>query len=137
MDEQHSSAAGEIADKLRAALRHRFGEAFSVDPELKGLDTLAAIAARRVQRRYLPRPIEPSLLRLLCACALSGPTKSDLQQAEYIAVAALQADALVTRGQDLARRQPDWFVWPSWRTCTFPPDRQNVPYPPARSFLHS
>jgi nitroreductase/FMN reductase [NAD(P)H] len=74
------------ADRIRTALSHRFGEEFSVDPDLPGLDVLAMIAARRVQRRYLPRPIEPALLRLLCACALSGPTKSDLQQADIVVV---------------------------------------------------
>lgn len=74
------------AQALRAALAHRFGEEFAVDPELPGCDVLARIASRRVQRRYLPRPIEPSLLRLLCACALCGPTKSDLQQADIVIV---------------------------------------------------
>jgi nitroreductase/FMN reductase [NAD(P)H] len=71
---------------LSAALAHRFGEEFTIDPDLPGLDVLARIAGRRVQRRYLPKPIEPSLLRLLCACALSGPTKSDLQQADIVVV---------------------------------------------------
>ncbi len=76
----------DTTDKISAALAHRFGEDFPIDPRLAGLDTLALIAARRVQRRYLDKPIEPSLMRLLCACALSGPTKSDLQQADIVVV---------------------------------------------------
>ena len=39
-----------------------------------------------MHRRFLPRPVEPGLLRLLCACALSAPSKSDLQQADILVV---------------------------------------------------
>src|SRR5262249_44750694 len=39
---------------------------------------------RRVHRRYTGRAVEPELLRLLCACALSAPSKSDLQQADIV-----------------------------------------------------
>jgi nitroreductase/FMN reductase [NAD(P)H] len=75
------------ADTIRAALAERFGEDFSVDPDLAGLDELARLAARRVHRRFADRPIEPALLRLLVACALSAPSKSDLQQADVMVVA--------------------------------------------------
>src|SRR5262249_23304470 len=44
------------------------------------------IAGHRVHRRFLPRPVEPALLRLLCACALSAPSKSDLQQADIVVI---------------------------------------------------
>lgn len=81
-----SPAKKSSADTIRAALAHRFGEEFAVDPQLSGLDGLANLAERRVRRRYLPRPIEPALLRLLCACALSAPSKSDLQQADILIV---------------------------------------------------
>jgi nitroreductase/FMN reductase [NAD(P)H] len=43
-------------------------------------------AAHRVHRRYTDRPVEPDLLRLLCACALSAPSKSDLQQGDILVV---------------------------------------------------
>jgi nitroreductase/FMN reductase [NAD(P)H] len=69
-----------IADALQA----RFGETLAIDERLSGLDALARIAGRRVQRRYLDRPVDPALLRLLCACALSAPSKSDLQQADIV-----------------------------------------------------
>jgi nitroreductase/FMN reductase [NAD(P)H] len=71
---------------IQAALLGRFGEHFDVDPQLAGLPELASIAAHRVQRRYDARPIAPNLLRLLCACALSAPSKSDLQQADILVV---------------------------------------------------
>ena len=79
-------ANADPASVLAAALRHRFGEDFAIDPACAGLEELAALAGRRVQRRYRPRPVEPALLRLLCACALSGPSKSDLQQADILIV---------------------------------------------------
>ena len=75
-----------IMDSIKVALLERFGEEFSIDPELSGLRELAKIAGHRSYRRYLPRPIEPNLLRLLCACALSAPTKSDLQQSDIVIV---------------------------------------------------
>ena len=55
---------------------------FAVDENLPGLDELARLAARRVHRRYTTGAVDPELLRLLCACALSAPSKSDLQQAD-------------------------------------------------------
>ena len=72
------------AATLRNALNHRFGEAFEPDESLAGLDALARLAGRRVHRRYTDRPVDPALLRLLCACALSAPSKSDLQQADIV-----------------------------------------------------
>jgi nitroreductase len=74
------------AQTIRDALALRFGENVSVDETLSSLDELARIASRHVTRRYLERNVDASLLRLLCACALSAPTKSDLQQADIIIV---------------------------------------------------
>ena len=71
---------------INAALLKRFGAEFEIDPELTGLNELEKIAGHRSHRRYLPRPIEPDLLHLLCACALSAPSKSDLQQCDIIIV---------------------------------------------------
>src|SRR5437879_5911059 len=74
------------AESIRNALAHRFGEDFSVDASLPGLDELARIASHRTQRRYAEKPVAPALLRLLCACALSAPSKSDLQQCDILIV---------------------------------------------------
>ncbi len=71
---------------LQAALADRFGERFAVDPSLAGLGELASIAGHRVHRRYTERDVTPDLMRLLCACALSAPSKSDLQQADILIV---------------------------------------------------
>lgn len=74
------------ANTIRDALNIRFGEQFSVDENLTGLDELARIASRKVHRRYIERDVDPTLLRLLCACALAAPSKSDLQQADILIV---------------------------------------------------
>jgi nitroreductase/FMN reductase [NAD(P)H] len=75
-----------LAADIEESLAERFGERLQVDPSLKGLDELARIAGHRVHRDFLDRPVEPALLRLLCACALSAPSKSDLQQADILNV---------------------------------------------------
>ncbi len=82
------------ASAIAAALEARFGETFAVDRTLAGLDELARIAGHRSQRQFLPRAIEPELLRLLCACALSAPSKSDLQQCDIVVV----GDAEIRKG---------------------------------------
>ena len=79
-DRNESSLVARIEESLAA----RFGERPGVDPSLAGLDELARIAGHRVHRDFLDRPVEPPLLRLLCACALSAPSKSDLQQADIL-----------------------------------------------------
>ena len=76
----------DVAGAIQSALAERFGERLEVDPALSGLEELARLASRRVQRRYLARDIEPGLLRMLCACALSAPSKSDLQQADILTI---------------------------------------------------
>ena len=71
---------------IQTALFERFGERLEIGDGLAGLDEIARISAHRVHRRYLARDIEPRLLRLLCACALSAPSKSDLQQADILVI---------------------------------------------------
>jgi nitroreductase/FMN reductase [NAD(P)H] len=74
------------AERVREALTARFGESPPVDAALPGLDELARMAGHRTHRRYTDRPVDADLLRLLCACALSAPSKSDLQQADILIV---------------------------------------------------
>ena len=90
------------AQSIRESLSRRFGETLKVDDNLTGLDELARLAGRRVQRRTTDRAVDPDLLRLLCACALSAPSKSDLQQADI--VIASKADQAVIA--DLIPDQP-------------------------------
>jgi nitroreductase len=81
-----SPTTKDTVETIAGALKQRFGEEFSVDASLSGLDELARMASRRVHRKFLDRPVEPDLLRLLCACALSAPSKSDLQQCDVMIV---------------------------------------------------
>src|SRR3954453_15876925 len=74
------------AQSVRDSLNSRFGETLAVDKTPAGLDELARLAGRRVHRRTTERPVDAELLRLLCACALSAPSKSDLQQADIVIV---------------------------------------------------
>ena len=69
---QEHAASQATAKLIEDALAERFGEACPVDADLRGLDELARIAGHRVHRRFLPRAVEPKLMRLLCACALSA-----------------------------------------------------------------
>lgn len=75
-----------MLDRLLAALRARFGSAPALAEAPKGVEVLAAMADRRVIRRYTDSPIDPALLETLCAVALSAPSKSDLQQADIVIV---------------------------------------------------
>ena len=74
------------ADRIHESLTARFGESPQVDPALPGLDELARMAGHRTHRRYTGREVGADLVRLLCACALSAPAKSDLQQADILIV---------------------------------------------------
>ncbi|MBZ0141095.1 MAG: nitroreductase family protein [Pseudorhodoplanes sp.] len=76
--DQHAS----LADLIR----ERFGEEVLVPPHLQGLDPLAVLAARGATRAFRKEPVDPALIRILCATALSSPTKSDLQQRDIVIV---------------------------------------------------
>ena len=71
---------------IKAALLERFGERLEIDADLAGLDEIARISSHRVHRRYHARELPAHLVRLLCAAALSAPSKSDLQQADILVV---------------------------------------------------
>jgi nitroreductase len=95
-------SASQSGKAIADALQHRFGETFAVDESLPGLDELARLAARRVHRRYTGGTVDPKLLRLLCACALSAPSKSDLQQADIAILEKPEQNAIA----DLIPDQP-------------------------------
>jgi nitroreductase/FMN reductase [NAD(P)H] len=75
------------AERLSAAFKTRYGSAIGMPDQQPGAAELARMAEHRSLRRYRPDPVSPELLKLLFACALSAPTKSDLQQADIIHVA--------------------------------------------------
>ena len=94
------------AQRIEQALRARFGEDIPVPPDLPGLDELERIASHATHRRWADRPVDPAWVRLLIACALSAPSKSDLQQADIVEVRD------PARKQALAELVPQlpWFV---------------------------
>src|SRR4029078_3717542 len=81
-----SCSMPDLTSLIREALMERFGEGLKVGDDLSGLDGLARIAVPRVPRVYLAQDVSPDLLRLLCACALSAPSKSDLQQGDILVI---------------------------------------------------
>src|SRR6185295_9809640 len=74
-------------ERIRRAAIERFGLEIDTQPDSPGLGELARSLEHRVHRKWSPRPIDPGLLELLFACALSAPSKSDLQQADIVHVA--------------------------------------------------
>ena len=75
-----------LLDRLLEILRARFGSAPALQAAPEGAEVLAAMADRRVMRRYTDKPVDPALLETLCAVALAAPSKSDLQQADIIII---------------------------------------------------
>ena len=74
------------ATRIERALDERFGEKINAPADQPGADALARMLEHRSHRRYTARSVSPELLRLLFACALSAPSKSDLQQADIVHV---------------------------------------------------
>jgi nitroreductase/FMN reductase [NAD(P)H] len=80
------TSAPDTAAAIAAAIAQRFAARIEVDPAMSGLDTLATITARRTHRRYQDLAVPAELVRLICAAALSAPSKSDLQQCDILLV---------------------------------------------------
>jgi FMN reductase [NAD(P)H] len=74
-------------ERIERALETRFGATIPVDPDQPGLDGLAMLLEQCSHRRWKPDPVPADLLKLLCACALAAPSKSDLQQGDIVHVA--------------------------------------------------
>jgi len=76
----------ETKAQIERALDERFGTQIPVAADQIGADALARILEHRSHRRFLEQPVGAELLQLLFACALSAPSKSDLQQADIVHV---------------------------------------------------
>ena len=76
----------DILLRVERASDERFGEKLGASADQPGADALARMLEHRSHRRYAARIVNPQLLRLLFACALSAPSKSDLQQADIVHV---------------------------------------------------
>ena len=75
------------AARIESAIEERFGARVPVDPALPGLEELQRMVEHRSHRKFAGTRVDAGLLRLLFACALSAPSKSDLQQADIVHVA--------------------------------------------------
>ena len=78
--------AAEHVQRIETATEERFGSRVPVEGQPAGLDELQRIVEHRSHRKYTDKSVEPALLRLLLASALSAPSKSDLQQADIVHV---------------------------------------------------
>lgn len=76
-----------IKRRIENAISERFGEDIAVAGTMAGSEELARIVEHRSYRKYTRQAVDAGLLRVLCACALSAPSKSDLQQADIVHVA--------------------------------------------------
>jgi nitroreductase/FMN reductase [NAD(P)H] len=85
-----------------------------VAPDQSGAPALARMLEHRSHRRYSAQAVGPELLQLLCACALSSPSKSDLQQADIVRVAdAAKRKAIADLIEDMpwVRKAPVFLVF--------------------------
>lgn len=75
------------SERIAKAAQTRFGVTLNAPSDLPGADELARQLEHSSHRKWREQPLDPALLKLLFACALSAPSKSDLQQADIIHVA--------------------------------------------------
>ncbi len=75
------------AERISNATNTRFGETIAAPDNLSGADELVRQLEHSSHRKWTDQAVDGNLLRLLFACALSAPSKSDLQQADIIHVA--------------------------------------------------
>ena len=75
-----------MEEDLATLLEQRFGATVNVPPELARLDELLHAAAHRSHREFTADPVPPAWTETLLACALSAPSKSDLQQVSIVRV---------------------------------------------------
>ncbi len=121
--------------RIQRALETRFGASIPVDAAQPGLDAVALLLEQCSHRRWKPQPVPDDLLRLLFACALAAPSKSDLQQGDIVHVTDKQIrDAIVDLIPDMQwiRDAPVFLVFcannrrqrqlAQWRGKPFPND---------------
>ena len=80
------SSEDDTVTRIAAATEQRFGERIEIDPSAPGIDEISRSVEHCSHREWSTRTVEPNLLRLLFASALSAPSKSDLQQTDIIHV---------------------------------------------------
>lgn len=122
-----------LHDTVAGLLQRRFNEPFRIDAPWRGLDELARIAGHSSHRKFRDEPVAPDLLRALCACALSAPSKSDLQQADLMIVSdGTLRDAITPLLPDMpwTREAPAFVVvLANGRRLTQLAARKGTPFP--------
>ena len=73
-----------MSQTLTELVSRRFAEHIELDREQPTSDTHALQLRHRSYRQFLKRPVPEETLKLLFACSLSAPSKSDLQQVSII-----------------------------------------------------
>ena len=91
---------------LKDALDLRFGDfAAEVAPEHAGNAQLQRMANRGVVRRFKSEPVAAATIEILCAVALSAPSKSDLQGRDILIV----DDPAIRARIDTLLADQDWI----------------------------
>lgn len=80
------SRENDILNRIDRAMTERYGAHGKLSGGWPGLDELARSLEHRTHRKFAARTVDPELLGLLFACALSAPSKSDLQQGDIVHV---------------------------------------------------
>lgn len=98
--------SNEWTAKIAAAVDKRFGEHMEVSADVSGSTEIARMLEHCTHRKWTERAVDPALLRLLCAAALSAPSKSDLQQTDIVHVVdRAKREAIVATIDDM-----DWIM---------------------------
>ena len=84
-----------VAHRIKSAIQQRFAAEVAVSDDLPNASALAAMNERSVCRSYREQALDEGLIQLLCASALSAPSKSDLQQASIVRVCAAKKRAAI------------------------------------------
>ena len=104
-------AADTAEGTAQAALDRRFGAGAANAAAAPGLPE--AMLARGSARHFTDRPVDDAMLRVLCAAALSSPSKSDLQQRDIVILRAPErraALAALIPDQDWIAKAPVLLV---------------------------
>ncbi|MFN8391816.1 MAG: nitroreductase family protein [Bdellovibrionota bacterium] len=99
-----SNFGDEPEKRMLIAIEKRFGTTVDLPSEMYGANALATMNERSVCRNYSTRAVDESVIRLLCASALSAPSKSDLQQASIVRVSS----------RDIRETINNWFPNSPW-----------------------